>query len=79
MVFNAMRTRVEIIEIAKTAVKQEGWPWEEPIEVLRRRRWVLFGPVHWEIVTFADHRGGNVFLMIDQKTGKVFRKSFRPY
>jgi len=74
-----MSRKSEIMEIAKSAVEGEGWPWEQPIMALRRRRWVFFGPVHWEIITFADHRGGNVFLMIDDKTGKVFRKSFRPY
>ena len=72
-------TRNEVIEIAKADVEQEGWPREEPIEVLRRRRWVQFGPVQWKIMTHADHRGGNVFAMIDEKTGKVFWKSFRPY
>ena len=79
MVFRQMSTRNEIIEIAKRVVQQEGWPWEEPIEVLRRRRWVLFGAVQWEIMTYADHRGGNVFIMIDDRTGSVFRKSLRPY
>jgi hypothetical protein len=74
-----MNRKSEIIEIAKNAVEAEGWPWQQPVVALRRRRWVLFGPAHWEVITFADHRGGNVFLMIDDKTGRVFRKSFRPY
>lgn len=78
-VSDVMMTKTEIVEIAKSAVEQEGWPWEEPIMVFRRRRWVLFGAVQWEIITYADYRGGNVFLMIDDRTGSVFRKSFRPY
>jgi hypothetical protein len=79
MVFRQMSTRNEIIEIAKRVVQQEGWPWEGPIQVLRRRRWVLFGPVEWEIMTYTDYRGGNVYIMIDDKTGKVIGKSFYPY
>lgn len=71
--------RAELIEIARAAAEEEGWPWEGPIQVLTRRRWVLFGPVEWEIMTYTDYRGGNVFVTIDDKTGKVISKSFAPY
>ena len=74
-----MRTRSELIEIAKSAAEEEGWPWQEPVKVMKNRRWFLIGALQWEVMTAAEYRGGNLYIMIDDKTGKVIGKSFYPY
>ena len=74
-----MRTKSELIEIARAAAEGEGWPWQEPVEVMKHRRWILIGALQWEVMTAAEYRGGNVYIMIDDKTGTVIGKSFFPY
>jgi len=74
-----MRTKSELIEIARAAAESEGWPWQEPVEVMKPRRWILIGSLQWELMTAAEYRGGNVDIMINDKTGKVIGKSFYPY
>lgn len=79
MVFRPMRTRSELIEIARAAAEGEGWPWVEPVEVIKKRRWFLFGAIEWEVITNASNRGGNIFVLIGDETGKVIGKSFYSY
>lgn len=49
---------------ARDAVAERGLPWWEPIRV--RRHWG-----DWRVMTWSDHRGGNVFIDVDGGTGAV--------
>lgn len=71
-------TRDEVIKITRSVVEQEGWPWQEPITATRERQFILFGKVSWYVRTSADHRGCNVNIRIDDKTGEVLNKTFAP-
>jgi hypothetical protein len=56
--------REKAISLARSTCEERGWPWIEPVYVrvsLRR----------YEIMTNAEHRGGNVFLTVDCETGAV--------
>lgn len=53
-------TRNEARERARAHIKDAGLPWTEPIRVSRRP---LGG---WEVMTHADHLGGNVLLSISR-------------
>jgi hypothetical protein len=71
-------TREEVIRIARLVVEEEGWPWIEPVVATRERRFLLFGKVSWHIRTNAKHRGANVNVQVDDKTGLVLSKCFAP-
>ena len=59
-------TRDQALEIARTACEARGAPWLEPIKVYRH-----YGD--WAVWTFANHRGGNVRVIVDGGTGHVKR------
>lgn len=71
--------REGVTSIAQAEVESRGWPWVEPVKVIKSRKWFLVGPVQWEVVTNTEYRGGNVFVMIDDKTGKVLGSRFYSY
>ena len=66
----------EAIAIARSVAEREGWPWTEPIVANRYRTFLLFGKRVWHVMTFADHRGGNVNVHLDDVTGEVLAKGF---
>lgn len=70
-------TREATVEKAKAVAEAEAWPWYEPIDVRRYRRW-WFGKAYWEVFTNQGSRGCNVRIEIDDATGKVVLKSFNP-
>jgi hypothetical protein len=51
-------------EIARAECIRRGTPWWPPVSVHRR-----YGD--WAVWTFADHRGGNVRVVVDRGTGDV--------
>lgn len=69
-------TRDEVIRIAHLLVEEEGWPWDEPVIITRKRRFLLFGKMSWYIRTNTECRGTNVNIEIDDKTGTVLNKHF---
>jgi len=71
-----MTTRTELLSIAQEAAGQQGWPWLEPVSVTKLRRWILFGPVEWQVMTNTNFRGGNIFVVIDDRTKKVLRRGY---
>ena len=73
-----MLTRDRAIAIAHATARQRGWPWFGHIEAWCSRKWFLFGPRYWNVVTNADCYGCNVWVMIDDVTGEVLFASFAP-
>jgi hypothetical protein len=69
----------EAAAIARSEAERKGWPWTEPVFVRRERRWILFGRVHWRFMTNADHRGGNVNIVVDDATGEIVGSGFARY
>lgn len=58
--------RDEALVIAHEACEDRGLPWREPIKVYRH-----YGD--WAVWTYANHRGGNVRVIVDGATGEVKR------
>ena len=71
--------RDEALSIARVAAEAKGWPWQEPLLVTRRRRFVFFGPVSWHITTNAMSRGGNVRIAVDDESKTVVEQGFATY
>ena len=69
-------TKDEAILLAKTVAEREGWPWQGPIVARAERTLVLFGPRRWRVMSNAQFRGGNVNVLIDDKTGRVVARGF---
>lgn len=70
-------TRERAIGLAQEVARAEGWPWLEPVRVIRFRRWWI-GSVAWKVVSNADKRGANVCVVIDDSTGQIIKKGFLP-
>jgi len=69
-------TEIEALKVARDAATSEGWPWEEPVLVSRRRTWWFFGHQRWHIMTNTNLRGRNVNIHIDDRTATVTYKAF---
>jgi hypothetical protein len=61
--------RGEVPAIARGHCADNGWPWEEPIDLAES----LFTT---SVRTKADHKGGNVLLRMNARTGRVEYASF---
>ena len=68
----------EIIEIAKKALDEKGWSWKKPIIVRKLKKYVLFGPVMWKVWTNSNKKGRDVFILIDDKNGRILNISMTP-
>jgi len=71
-------TSEEAIEIGHALARERGWPWREPVAVVRRRRWFVFGRRQWQLRSNAEMRGGNVFVIVDDETRHVIRAGYGP-
>jgi hypothetical protein len=69
-------TNDEALAIAKDTARQNGWPWQLPIYVKRRRR--IFRSAVWSVVTNVDKRGCNVRANVDDRDGRVLQANFCP-
>jgi hypothetical protein len=72
-------TRGQAIEIARKYVLAQDWPWLQPVNATRLRRWVLFGPRVWWVITNGSVRGGNCTVTVDEKTGRVLAGRYKSY
>jgi hypothetical protein len=70
-------TKNEALDLAQDVARNEGWPWLEPVSVVRRRRWI-FGPYVWHIVTNGSTRGRNIRMTITDNSGEVRQKGYLP-
>jgi hypothetical protein len=71
-------TEHEAIAIAREVAASEGWPWCEPIITSKSRRFVIAGTVYWHVLSNANYRHTNIYLCIDDQTGRVISKRFAP-
>lgn len=71
-------TREEAIQLARSTIEKEGWPWWEPVYVTQARRFIFFGKRVWRIFTNSHARGCNAHVELDDETGQVLRKGFIP-
>ncbi len=69
-------TENEALQIAKDLAATKGWTWREPVTVRRRRRWFRF--VGWTVQSNAQSRGCNVYVEIDDLSGRIARAAFWP-
>ena len=44
----------EAINRARQIAQTEGWPWEDPVEVICHKKCILFGSLYWEVFTNAN-------------------------
>ena len=70
------RARAEAI--ARAEIERRGWHWKEPILVKRRRRWLFFGPVIWEVHTNTRARGMNARIEIADSNERVLKAAWLP-
>ncbi len=64
-------TTDEVVRLGRTVAEREGWPWLEPIEVSKHRRWWIVGRATWHLVSNANYRSQQVHVHVDDKTGEV--------
>jgi len=70
--------RDQAIEIARKRAEENGWIFDEPLDVIVRHDWS--GPVrHFEIKTHAGYLGTKARFTIDAKTGKIIHEGYIPY
>ncbi len=60
------------VAAAKEECLEHGWPWVEPIHVSE-------GPIDYRIMTNARMRGGNVYVRVRCRDGRVVRSGFARY
>jgi len=66
----------DAVAIARAEAEARGWPWQGRVSVNRRRTWIFFGRLSFEVFTNADYRGGNVIVDVDAQTGEVLRAGY---
>jgi hypothetical protein len=71
-------TREEALQSAHLIVEQQGWPWLEPVSVVKKRKYILFGPKRWRIATNVGPRGANALIEVADSTGTAVTKKFLP-
>lgn len=71
-------TEDQAVQIARSTAEAEGWPFLEPVQVMRRKPWFRSSGGTWEIFSNARFLGGNVRVVIEDQTGEVRSKSFIP-
>jgi len=62
--------------IARGLAESRGWTWLEPVRVARRRRFLFFGRVTFEVRSNADRIGANAVVEIDAESGDMRRSAF---
>ena len=58
-------SKEEAVEVARKECERRGIPWLEPVKVFRH-----YG--NWSVWTHANHRGGNVRVIVDKETGEIY-------
>jgi hypothetical protein len=65
-------------EIAQRTAAERGWPWEEPVIAIHRRRGLFWGPRYWEVLSNTNYVGRNVSVAIAYTTGQVLGSGLMP-
>lgn len=66
----------EAIYLAKSTAEEKGYPWREPVIVKKIKKYVIFGPSVWYVMSNANIRGGNINTLIDEKNKCVLKQVF---
>jgi hypothetical protein len=69
-------TEQEAIAVARRAAEAKGWPFVEPLLVMRKKPWFRSEGGSWEIFTNRFAIGGNVRIVLDDRTGAVLAEGF---
>ena len=67
----------EAINIAKSAARNNGYTWLEPVRTKKRKKFILFGAMMWHIVSNADKKGCWAKLSTPVKQTKTHNKGFK--
>jgi hypothetical protein len=67
-----------IIEIARNEAERQGWSWVPPVNVTKRKRFLVFGKLIWYVSSNVGRLGRNVWMIIDDETGIILQKGFCP-
>ena len=70
-------TEQEVLRLAQERAHAQGWPFELPVEVWLCKPW-FFGRAQWIVRSHADHIGSNVWVVIDDETGRIVSAAFAP-
>lgn len=68
--------REKAIEIAASEAGVKGWHWTGKVEATCAKKWLLFGPKQWSVRSNAQARGVNVYVLIDDASGKILKSGF---
>lgn len=66
-------TEEEVVSIARAEAERQGWPWIEPVLV---QSVGSSGSSQWRVMTNTRYMGGNVSIVVDDRTGRVVSKGF---
>lgn len=70
-------TEQDALRLAQERAQAEGWPFEPPVDARLRKPW-FFGRAQWTVRSHADHIGSNVWVVIDDETGRIVSAGFAP-
>jgi hypothetical protein len=70
-------TEAEAIERARRVAEAEGWPWEEQISAMTRKKGLFSNSLYWQVISNRPMRGRNAIICIDDETGEVLTKGFQ--
>jgi hypothetical protein len=70
-------TRQDALRLAQERAQAEGWRFEPPFDARLRKPW-FFGRARWTVRSNADHLGRNVWVVIDDETGRIVSAGFAP-
>jgi hypothetical protein len=62
-------SKEQALEVAKSHCKENALPWVEPVHI-------SLGLAKYEVMTNASHKGGNVTILVDCRTGDVVRSAY---
>jgi hypothetical protein len=71
-------TEAEAIERARQVAEAEGWPWEEPISAITKKKGLFSKLVYWQMISNGRCRGRNAIICIDDESGEVLTKGWLP-
>lgn len=71
-------THDEAITVAKEFAAARGYTWRGTMWATKRRRFGFFGAPTWHVMSNAGCIGCNVYVDIDDATGRVTHASLGP-
>ena len=66
-----------MLRLAEERARAEGWLFRAPVKAWLRKPW-FFGRPEWTVLSNADCRGCNVWIVIDDESGNIVSAGFAP-